>query len=112
MAPHGCEPIAPAARCRPRVQISADPTGLAPGTYQGIVTISSEIASPPQQTVAITFSVAVADAPHLRLDLKGLTFSLTQRSGSASSQLSVVNQNGGIIRLSPLSPRPAVAADG
>lgn len=84
------------------VQVLADPTGLAPGTYQGTVAIAAPGTTPPSTAVKVTFKVDPPPAPVLALGadacLAGactLSFSLVQGAAPASSNLTVLNQGGG-----------------
>ena len=47
------------------INISADPTGLDPGAYQGTITLLSPYASPAQLTIAVTFQVTAVVSGHL-----------------------------------------------
>ena len=79
------------------VEITADPGDLAAGTYQGLLTISAPGASPSSRTVAVSFRVEAGEAPRLAVELAGLSFTFTRRSGSASSQLAVSNRGSGTL---------------
>ncbi len=86
------------------VQIQADPTGLAPGSYQGSVVISAPNANPSTRTVAVTFTVQAPDPPLLTVGSGAgstfLTFSLVQGAPPTSQSLSVSNQGGGSLNFS------------
>ncbi|OFV96445.1 MAG: hypothetical protein A3H28_01925 [Acidobacteria bacterium RIFCSPLOWO2_02_FULL_61_28] len=77
------------------IDVAANATNLAAGTYRGAVTITAPNASPPVLTVAVTFSVSAANPPRLAVELTGLSFSFTQQAGAASAQLSVSNRGSG-----------------
>ncbi len=77
------------------VQITADPSALAPGAVQALVTITAPNANPPVRTVAVTFNVDPARPPLLGVDPAGVSFSFRRGSGSATSQLTVSNRGDG-----------------
>ena len=76
-------------------RLTADPTGLAPGTYQAIFNAVSPYTQPPVHTAAVTFTVTPARPAHLAAKPDGLSFSLVQRAPSATETLTVSNQGGG-----------------
>ncbi len=77
------------------ISISANPSALGPGTYQGTVTLQSPGLSSVLTTVHVTFLVNPALDPILSTDTSQLTFSLT---GAAQSQpIQVQNIGGGQI---------------
>ena len=77
--------------------ISADPSRLEPGNYQGTVTVTAAGAQPAVRTIAVTFSVAAADPPNLSVTTDALTFSVTQGQGPVTRTLAVSNVGGGSI---------------
>ena len=64
-----------------------DPTGLAPGTYQGNVSLLSPGLTSVLSTVHVTFLVNSAVDPQLTTDVSQLTFSLTSGGGPQSQSL-------------------------
>ena len=82
------------------VKIQADPSALAPGTYQGSIAISAPNANPPNQTVAVIFTVSNPDLPQLGVGAKFLTYSFVQGASPSSQSLSVTNQGGGSLSFS------------
>ncbi len=82
------------------VQVSADPTGLAPGAYQGTITITAPDSVPPVRTVAVAFAVDAAVAPQMGARPGSLTFTLTQGSAAATQTLTVSNDGGGSLNFS------------
>jgi uncharacterized protein (TIGR03437 family) len=77
------------------IQISADPSNLGPGSYNGSVTISVLGAIPPTQTIAVRLTVAGGQPPHLGVGTSAVSFSLTQGAAPANSQIDVLNTGGG-----------------
>ncbi|HXP83257.1 MAG TPA: SMP-30/gluconolactonase/LRE family protein [Bryobacteraceae bacterium] len=75
--------------------IIADPTNLAPNTYQGTVTVTSPYAVPPTQTISVTLQVTSGTPPQLAAGNGPLSFSVFQGSAPTTSQLTVSNQGGG-----------------
>jgi uncharacterized protein (TIGR03437 family) len=75
--------------------ISADPSQLPPGNYQGSVTITAPGA--PVQTIAVSFSVTAADPPDLSVETDALTFSVIEGQDPATRVLPVSNVGGGAI---------------
>jgi BACON domain-containing protein/NHL repeat-containing protein len=74
------------------LEISADPSQLAAGTYNGTVTITAAGAV---QTASVTFNVGTATPGKLGVSSPTVAFSITQGSASTNTQLSVSNQGGG-----------------
>lgn len=75
------------------VEVSADPSQLAPGEYAATITVSSNVALPAQQTVQVRFSVGTPLPATLRVDKNSLSFAFP-RSASARSQTLVVSNPG------------------
>ncbi|HEV3196479.1 MAG TPA: hypothetical protein VGZ73_01200, partial [Bryobacteraceae bacterium] len=71
--------------------ISADPSHLQPGTYNGTVTLASPVASPTTLTISVTLTVGASQPSKLSLNTKSLAFAFTAGNGPASQQLSVSN---------------------
>src|SRR5690606_22006127 len=67
------------------VSVSVDPSGLAPGVYNGSVTISPQAAGPAPQVVAVSLTVSAAS---LTLSTTQLSFS-AQIGGSSPAARSV-----------------------
>jgi uncharacterized protein (TIGR03437 family) len=76
------------------ISVSADPSGLAPGTYQGTVSLQSPGLTSVLTTVHVTFLVNPALDPNLTTDASGLTFSLIAGTPQTQS-LQVLNTGGG-----------------
>jgi sugar lactone lactonase YvrE len=74
------------------LSITADPRNLAPGTYNGSITITAPNASP--VTVAVSFTVADPNPPKLGYDPGQVTFTVAE-NGTAEQVLFVANRGGG-----------------
>jgi uncharacterized protein (TIGR03437 family) len=74
------------------ISVSADPSGLAPGTYQGTISLRSPGLTSVLTTVHVTFLVNSALDPNLTTDASGLTFSLI--AGTAQTQTLHVSNTG------------------
>ncbi len=81
----------PAAEMPAALEVTADPAGLAAGTYNGTITITAPNAVPPTRTVAVTFTVAPADVGRLTVEPAGITFGFVRGAGAATRRLSVTN---------------------
>ena len=77
------------------VQVSADPTGLTPGTYEATVALVSPYTVPLIRPVGVTLTVTPARPVHLAAKPDGLSFSLVQRAPRAVQTITVSNQGGG-----------------
>jgi uncharacterized protein (TIGR03437 family) len=86
------------------IQVTADPTGLAPNTYQATINIGVPNATPSSIAIAVTFQVTAAMPSALALDKPSLSFAFPLH-GTARSQTILVSNTGG----GPL-PFTAVAA--
>ena len=74
--------------------LTADPLGLAPGTYTGTVTITPVAATPAALTVNVSFTVDAAQNPQLAVDHTDFSFTLSQGSASRSTALQISNAGG------------------
>ena len=81
------------------VSITADPSKLSPGQYQGSVTITASNASPSTRTVAVTLGVTAAGQPSLNVKPSSMTFSFVQKSPARVRPLSISNAGGGSLAL-------------
>ncbi len=77
------------------LQVTADPSTLAPGTYQGTVTITVPSASPAATTVAVTFTVEAATPAALGVDTQSVSFTAGQGGAAVSQPVQVLNTGGG-----------------
>jgi uncharacterized protein (TIGR03437 family) len=80
------------------ISVTADPTGLDPGVYRGVVSLGSPGLTSVLSKVQVTFRVGSAIAPKLTTDTSGLTFSLTAGGGPVSQSLRVLNTGGGQVK--------------
>jgi uncharacterized protein (TIGR03437 family) len=88
--------VSPASGAMPAsLQITADPTGLNPGTYTGNVTVTVPGASPATRTIATTFTVGAAAPPALEVDTKTLGFAFIAGASPVSQQVTVRNLGSG-----------------
>jgi len=73
-------------------------TGLAPGTYNGTVTVQAPLASPSMQTVSVSLAVAAAPSAQLAVASASLTFAAAAGTGSTPAQtLRVSNAGAGTL---------------
>ena len=77
------------------LQVTADPSTLTPGTYQGSIAITVPFASPATSNVAVTFTVQSATPPSLGVDLPNVGFTAIQGGGPLTQTLNVLNTGGG-----------------
>jgi hypothetical protein len=82
------------------LQVTTDPSQLAPGTYSGTVTINAPLADPPVQIVSVFFTVAAANPPKLTVDPSSLSLSLPQQSAPAQKSFVVSNTGSGSLTFS------------
>ncbi len=89
----------PSSGASPRlIQVTADPTNLAPNTYQTTITIDTPNASPPSTTVAVSFIVTAAVSPVLTVDKQSLSFPYPQQGTARSQTIMVSNTGGGTLQ--------------
>jgi uncharacterized protein (TIGR03437 family) len=77
------------------VDVTADPANLAPGTYQGTITISAANAVPAQVQINVTFTVGPALPARLTLDQDHLSFTFPQGSFTRGQPVTLFNAGGG-----------------
>ncbi|HTX34879.1 MAG TPA: hypothetical protein VME43_07655 [Bryobacteraceae bacterium] len=82
------------------VQVTADPTGLAPGTYTGKLTIAAPGANPTAITVTATFTVQAALPASLGAGSSSLTFSFVTGAAPVSQTLAINNLGSGTVNYS------------
>ena len=73
------------------INISADPSGLSPGTYQGTVRLISSYANPGQVAISVTFQVGGVVAGHLSASSKPLSFQFQAGAAAATAPISLTN---------------------
>jgi uncharacterized protein (TIGR03437 family) len=81
------------------LRITADPSKLAPGSNQAIITITAPDAKPPVQTVSVSLTTTAAGQPSLSVNPASLNFSYVQQSAARSRTLSVANIGGGSLNV-------------
>jgi uncharacterized protein (TIGR03437 family) len=77
--------------------VTASPTGLSPGPYQGTILITAPNAIPSTAAVTVTFVVDAPMPPKLNLSSTYLSFDTTQGSPPKNAQVQVQNVGGGVI---------------
>ena len=77
------------------LHLVVNPARLAPGTYEGTLTITCPPASPASRTVLLTLTVTEARPPQLSLETRSLSFSFGQAASPSSAQLTVTNLGSG-----------------
>jgi sugar lactone lactonase YvrE len=93
------------------LQVSADPSNLTAGNYDGgVITISVPVATPPTATVSGHFTVQ-SSTPILKVTSPGLTFGITQGSPAQTQTIQVQNAGTGTSTLT-FSAAPAATSGG
>jgi len=82
------------------IQVTADPSGLAPGSYTGALEILVVYENPPVITIPVMFTVTQAGAPSVAVGPTALRFQFVQGMAAASQTLSISNAGGGTLALS------------
>ncbi len=91
--------LSPASGASPRlIQVTADPTGLAPNTYQAAINISTPDAIPAYTIVTVTFIVTAAVPPTLSIDKQSLSFPFPAQGSARSQAITVSNTGGGTLQ--------------
>jgi sugar lactone lactonase YvrE len=78
------------------INISADPAGMAAGTYQGTVSVNMPGFSPAISTVGVAFLVLPGAAPQLSLQPGTVSFAAPPQNQPASQIVFVNNSNGAV----------------
>lgn len=78
------------------VQVSADPGGLAPGSYTGVVNFSA-VTAPSNLALKVSFKVSDPVAPSAQVQPSSLSVTLPPNSAAATQQLLVLNTGGGTL---------------
>ncbi len=90
--------ITPEQGATPRlVEITADPSNLAPGAYNATLSIRTPFANPPARTREVTLTVNPASPPRLELDKDNLSFTFAREAAPRSDTLMVSNAGGGAL---------------
>ena len=71
--------------------------GLAPGTYNGQVTVTALNVNPPSVTIPVSLAVQAVPQPQLTLGQNHFAYGLTQGSAAVQAQLLVSNPGGGVL---------------
>jgi hypothetical protein len=77
------------------LKITANPSGMAAGTYTGTVILTSSDAANPSQAVEVSFTVTAATLP--TLNILPATLSFTAHAGEVSQASQVITINGGSV---------------
>ena len=77
------------------VQITADPSQLAPGTYQGTVSIGSDFSGAAPALIQVTFTIGAAQPASLAVNTTGLSYSFLQGTAAATQTLFISNTGDG-----------------
>ena len=80
--------------------MTADPSGLAPGPYNGTVNILASNENPPVIAVPVTFTATQAGAPSVAVTPTVLRFQFVAGVAGSSQTLSISNAGGGSLPLS------------
>ncbi len=76
------------------ITVTPNVTGLAPGTYQGTVTVQSPLATPSVQTANITLTVTAAPPATLSLNPGSLSFTAQTGAGNPAPQTLRIGSSG------------------
>ena len=89
----------PSSGASPRlIQVTADPTDLAPMIYHATINISTPNASPAYTLIAVTFNVTAAVPPSLSIDKQSLSFPFPQHGNARSQTITVSNAGSGALQ--------------
>ncbi len=77
------------------VDVGADPSNLAPGTYQGAILIGAPYAAQTQRQVNVIFTVGAGLPARLTIDQDHLSFAFPQGSFTRNQPLTIFNAGGG-----------------
>jgi uncharacterized protein (TIGR03437 family) len=91
--------LSPASGTLPfNIAIGSDAAGLAPGSYEAVVTITSPLASPRTQTINVTLTVPQSTGqPRLSVDTTAVSFSAVERTEPQTQQVRVSNSGTGTL---------------
>jgi trimeric autotransporter adhesin len=81
------------------VIVTADPSALAPGTYNGIVDVIAVSSDPLVTKIPVAFTVTAPGAPSIAVSPSGLRFQFVAGMAAASQTLSISNAGGGSLAL-------------
>jgi uncharacterized protein (TIGR03437 family) len=82
------------------LRIGVNSIGLAAGTYQGVVTVSSSDATPASRSVNVTLTVAPAETARLSVEPAGLVFSTAEQAVPTRQAIRVTNGGPGQLSFS------------
>ena len=79
------------------LSITADPSNLTPGSYQGTITIAPVAATPATLTVNVHFTVGAALPAQLSVDRTNLSFTYPKGAPARPATLKISNTGGGAL---------------
>ncbi len=82
------------------IQVTADPSALAPGVYDGTVDVVAASSDPVITPIPVTFTVTQPGAPSVAASPSALRFQFVAASPSSLQTLSISNAGGGSLALS------------
>jgi len=90
--------VNPSSGATPRlIEVTADPSQVAPGTYTGVVTIAAPTASPRTRTVSVTLEVTPGPPPELNVDRLNFSFTFANGTSARSDVMRILNTGGGVV---------------
>ncbi len=93
----------PAGDIPEELNVRADASSLAPGEYNGRVTLTAPDANPPSRSVEVRFSVSAGSPPTLGVNPSFLTFGLTQGGRNGAARLQVRNEGSGSLNFTAVA---------
>ena len=78
-----------------QLKISANPSNLPQGSYSGNIAVTSMLANPQTQNIAVQFTVGPAQPAAVSLEPNQLAFSFAKQSAPANQAFRVLNNGGG-----------------
>ncbi len=78
-----------------QLKITANPSGLRQGSYSGNIAVTSVLANPQTQNIAVQFTVGPAQPAAVSLEPNQLAFSFAKQSAPANQAFRVLNRGGG-----------------
>jgi len=76
------------------IAVTADPSQLQPGSYNGAVTVTAPLASPAAQSITVTFLVGAAQPSKLSTDATALSFSFAKQGAPSTRSVRIANAGG------------------
>lgn len=79
------------------ISVGVNSAGLNPGTYQGTITVTAPLASPPVQTIAVQLTVTASQPTQLLVNAASLTFQAQGTANPPAQFLRIGNAGGGTL---------------